>query len=259
MFLFPLLVLFTVLSHSDCKIDTCLPGKYHKPSPGPEPNMKACTLYLKNSCCPANFTELLAQSPVIGVSDTYWNRCGTLSKKCEEYMKKLECFYQCSPAAAHWKDPKNNLGMKFVPLCQNFCDDWFEACKLDHTCSRDWLTDWAVDEKGKKICQSQCLPYSEVYKNGTDLCESMWGQSFRAISRSCRCLEMDGRDEKLLKYITDESSEESSSQSSSENSSGSSEERACRHRRRRLQLRRQPIKEEEEIEFQYIVTEMTWL
>ena len=26
-----------------------------------------------------------------------------------------------------------------VPICGKYCDDWFEACKDDKTCTKDWL------------------------------------------------------------------------------------------------------------------------
>jgi len=36
--------------------------------------------FLTASCCDANFAEQLAHSPVIKVNNSYWNRCGQLSK-----------------------------------------------------------------------------------------------------------------------------------------------------------------------------------
>lgn len=36
--------------------------------------------FLTASCCYADFTEQLAHSPVIKVNNSYWNRCGQLSK-----------------------------------------------------------------------------------------------------------------------------------------------------------------------------------
>ncbi|PKU34431.1 riboflavin-binding protein [Limosa lapponica baueri] len=76
------------------------------------------------SCCYADFTEQLAHSPVIKVNNSYWNRCGQLSKSCEDFTKKIECFYRCSPHAAHWIHPNYTAAIQSVPLCQSFCDDW---------------------------------------------------------------------------------------------------------------------------------------
>lgn len=63
---------------------------------------------------------------------------------------------------------------------------------------------------------------TQVYANGTDMCQSMWGESFKVSESSCLCLQMNKKDSIALKYLPSESSEESSSSSSS-----SSEEHAC--------------------------------
>lgn len=64
---------------------------------------------------------------------------------------------------------------------------------------------------------------TQVYANGTDMCQSMWGESFKVSESSCLCLQMNKKDSIALKYLPSESSEESSSSSSS----SSSEEHAC--------------------------------
>ncbi|XP_006265571.1 riboflavin-binding protein [Alligator mississippiensis] len=210
-----------ILATSTCKEFSCLEGDTHKEKPSPEPDMHECTLYSKSSCCDADFTAQLDHSPVIKVNNSYWNRCGNLSKSCEDYTKKIECFYRCSPYAAHWINPNYTAAIEFVPLCQNFCDDWYEACKEDLTCVRNWLTDWEWDDNGVNHCKSDCSPYSEVFANGTELCQTLWGHSFKVSESSCLCLQMNEKDDVAIKYILSESSEESSSVSSSE-------ERACR-------------------------------
>ncbi|XP_043941869.1 riboflavin-binding protein-like [Protopterus annectens] len=218
----------------DCHVhkDTCLIGGIHKPLPSPESEMQECTLYSKSSCCHANFTEQLAHSPVLKVEHMFWNRCGNVSRKCEMHMKKLECFYQCSPHAAHWMSPNSTMSLLSVPLCNSFCEDWFEACKEDFTCTRNWLQDWDWNTNNENVCKGNCIPYKEMYANATDLCENMWGPSFEVGSSTCRCLQMNERDEKIIKYIIESSSSESSSSSSD---SSSSEERACQRKLRRLE------------------------
>ena len=42
---------------------------------------------------------------------------------------------------AYYEDP-STLGtgiLKNVPVCQLYCDNWFDACKDDYTCVGDWL------------------------------------------------------------------------------------------------------------------------
>ncbi|NXN85127.1 RBP protein, partial [Bombycilla garrulus] len=218
------ITLLAVLTSSTCQKYGCLEGDTQKLKPSPEPSMQECTLYSKSSCCYADFTEQLAHSPVIKVSNSYWNRCGQLSKSCEDFTKKIECFYRCSPHAARWTHPNDTAAIRSVPLCQSFCDDWYEACKDDSICVRNWLTDWEWDEDGENHCKNKCIPYRETYTNGTDMCQSMWGKSFKVSKSSCLCLQMNKKDSIAIKYLLSESSEESSSSSSS----SSSEERACR-------------------------------
>ncbi|CAH2310660.1 riboflavin-binding -like [Pelobates cultripes] len=211
---------------------TCLLGKHHKASPSAEIGAQECVLYAESSCCYANFTEKLSQSPIIKVDNYYWNRCGNLSKACEAYMKKIECFYQCSPLAAHWIHPNMSFAIEHVPLCQSFCDSWFEACRSDLVCARDWLVDWIVDENGNH-CKNECIPYHQMYANGTDLCQTAWGASFEVSSSACHCLDMTETDRNVIKYILGQ-----------ENSEESGEQEACKPRLQKLQ--EQDEKEEDE-------------
>ncbi|KAL4634985.1 riboflavin-binding protein-like isoform X1 [Arapaima gigas] len=186
--------------------DGCLRGERHKPSPSLETSMSECFLYSNSSCCYGNMTEKLV-SPVIRVENTKWNICQNLSESCETFMKKIECFYQCSPQAAHWMNPDYPAGLLHVPLCASFCDRWFNACKDELTCAKNWLTDFKWD-KDSNHCQHDCVPFSKMYSNGTDLCQSMWGQSFTESSSNCRCLQMEDQDTVVLPFIlhTDSSS-----------------------------------------------------
>ncbi|KGL72318.1 Riboflavin-binding protein [Tinamus guttatus] len=228
------LALFAVITSSTCKKYSCLDGETHKLNGKENPYCTIFVSFLTASCCYANFTEQLAHSPVIKINNSYWNRCGQLSKSCEDFTKKIECFYRCSPHAARWIHPNYSAAIRSVPLCQSFCDDWYEACKDDSICVRNWLTDWEWDESGVNHCKNKCVPYSEVYANGTDMCQSMWGESFKVSESSCLCLQMNKKDMMAIKYLLSESSEESSSVSSSE-------ERACQ----RKLLKLEKLKEEE--------------
>ncbi|XP_029474449.1 riboflavin-binding protein-like [Rhinatrema bivittatum] len=201
-----LALLATVTCHHHLR---CLQGKYHKPSASAEPDMKECRLYSAASCCYANFTEKLTPSPMVKIDNYYWNKCGNLSARCESYLKQLECFYQCSPHAAHWMHPNSSESMQDVPLCQSFCDSWLEACSNDLTCVYKWLTDWTIDEDGNH-CRNACIPFKEMYKNGTDLCQNAWEDSFKVSNTTGRCLMLTEKDEVVVNTMTDE--EEPSSQ-----------------------------------------------
>nr|XP_060629404.1 riboflavin-binding protein-like [Anolis sagrei ordinatus]XP_060629405.1 riboflavin-binding protein-like [Anolis sagrei ordinatus] len=195
------------------KKQKCLEGGNHKHRPTEENNLKECTLYTKSSCCHADITEELAHSPVIKVNTTYWNRCGNLSKSCEDYMKKLECFYRCSPHAAFWAHHQYEAAIDSVPMCQKFCDNWYDACKNDLTCVKNSLTDWEIDERGENHCKNECISYSQMYANGTDICETMWGISLKVSDSNCLCLQMNEMDDKVIKIMKERSSNSSTTTS----------------------------------------------
>ena len=49
------------------------------------------------------------------------------------------CFYECEPMLKHYEIAHSPGDLGDVPICGKYCDDWFEACKDDKTCTRDWL------------------------------------------------------------------------------------------------------------------------
>ncbi|XP_018429583.1 PREDICTED: riboflavin-binding protein-like [Nanorana parkeri] len=222
-----------LLSAVYCK-HGCLKGTHHKAAPGPETGMQACHLYANSSCCHSNFTEKISPSPLIQIDHFYWNRCGNLSKLCEDYMKKIECFYQCSPLTAHWAHPNISVAIQSVPLCRNFCDGWFEACRADLVCAHNFITDWTYDESGNQ-CKNDCVPYSKMFANGTDLCESAWGSSFVVSTSPCRCLDMTETDSNVVKYILE-----------GEHSEESGEEQACKPRLQGPPRKKDPDQDDED-------------
>ena len=49
------------------------------------------------------------------------------------------CFYECEPMLKHYEIKHSPGDLGDVPICGKYCDEWFEACKEDKTCTRDWL------------------------------------------------------------------------------------------------------------------------
>ncbi|KAJ6668027.1 hypothetical protein lerEdw1_016348 [Lerista edwardsae] len=148
----------------------CLPGGKHKASPSPEGQLGVCQLYVKSE-----YEQLRAM------------KAAGEAERCEEYLQHLECFYRCSPIAAQWPHPQRPTAVLAVPLCQSFCDQWYDACKEDLTCARNWLTDWHWGPDGNN-CSQDCLPYGQVYKDGKELCETIWDDSFTVSADPCDCL-----------------------------------------------------------------------
>eukprot|EP00794_Sanderia_malayensis_P015406 gene15406-16978_t len=159
----------------------CLTGEFHRTQPGKETaSYKACHLYKDNTCCTAKFTEQLSHVPIQKIGNFSWTTCGNISSKCDAFMKEIECFYQCSPNVGYWKGQYKGSFVG-VPLCSTFCDDWYEACKMEKTCAKNWITDYDKSATGENKCKAgaTCQDFSVVYGSGKQLCESMWGQSFK--------------------------------------------------------------------------------
>ncbi|XP_051898201.1 riboflavin-binding protein-like [Pristis pectinata] len=179
---------------------TCQATGSHKASPSPEPELHDCPLYAKNACCSVDTNNKMSISP----ETASWNRCGPLSPRCEQFFKQLSCFYHCSPDTTIWANPTLSNHLLNVPLCHSFCDQWYKACKNDLTCTRNWNSGLKSSNATQTNCTSECIPYSKMYRNGRDLCESTDGDSFKV--RSCNCLNMDKNDEQVIKALTLEDS-----------------------------------------------------
>lgn len=65
----------------------------------------------------------------------------------------------CSPNVAHWKHPEFPSALLQLPVCREFCDEWYAACADDSTCAVNWITDW-VYENGENHCKNpKCRTY----------------------------------------------------------------------------------------------------
>ncbi|XP_069460234.1 retbindin [Ambystoma mexicanum] len=183
--------------------DSCLTGGKHKSSPGPEPQLWECQMYSDNACCSADVAQELSKTPVSSVNDIHWNRCRSLSAPCEGFLKRIECFYRCSPHAARWPHPERPTAILGVPLCLHFCDEWYDACKEDLTCARNWVSDWQWGPDGNN-CTGDCISYAQMYANGRELCENIWGDSFTAAQEPCQCLTLTDSDLVPRESLTEE-------------------------------------------------------
>ncbi|KAJ7992735.1 hypothetical protein DPEC_G00281750 [Dallia pectoralis] len=163
-----------LIGHILCLEGACLQDGRQKATPSPEPHLKECTIYAENACCSENDIQDL--SPTASERNSPWDKCGKLSPTCEGYLKRVACFYRCSPDAARWTHPRRQSSMQAVPLCHSFCRDWYEACRMDMTCARNW----ARDPRGQN-CTGNCVLYQQMYQHGRELCESLWGDAFMTV------------------------------------------------------------------------------
>ena len=43
---------------------------------------------------------------------------------------------------AHWRLNPYPSALANLPICYEFCDEWFNACASDMTCAVNWISDW---------------------------------------------------------------------------------------------------------------------
>ena len=88
-----------------------------------------------------------------------------------------------------------NESVHSVPVCKEYCDAWFDACKDDYTCFENSLENFEV---GMTLtnCSAPytCRTYRDVYGNGKRLCNIIWGTDFvySTDTDNCTVMAFDG-------------------------------------------------------------------
>ncbi|KAF5399232.1 Folate receptor [Paragonimus heterotremus] len=169
-------------------ISTCPKTLPNETTPKPQPEDKICSDWSQLSCCSPETEEQIRQQ-VLHSFDL--SHCKPISKKCAQFFLRDLCHYECSPHMGPWlvkTSRKIGLERAFgVPLCVDDCNAWWDACKTDQTCVRDWSVEFEW-HSGQNTCPSEkeCKTFSSIYKNSTDFCESIWDGSWR-VEPSDQC------------------------------------------------------------------------
>eukprot|EP01083_Nonionella_stella_P255488 876854_1 len=180
----------------DCPNDAseCLSGGKHKEKPSPEDSTyAACLNYKDSSCCTADFTQQLAASTVTYIQDGdeifNWTHCGGMSESCEQYFIEIECMYRCDPNMIYFAGEYPS-SLNRVPICSQYCDHWYEACKADLTCVENWIFEFIRDKDNNNVCPSEsvCDTFENTYGNGQQLCNVLWGNTFNYTAENDLCL-----------------------------------------------------------------------
>jgi len=152
---------------NDCHLEY-----YHHDTPTTGNNFAECAPWNDKACC-ASETVRSANALREGYGAEYhWDRCGPLSPACERFFVEEACFYECEPAAGHFrKHPKDlaaaaldghrdaayraecdpdaegynaeeecyNAGWQMykMPIKASYCDAWHHACADDSFCGSD--------------------------------------------------------------------------------------------------------------------------
>jgi len=171
--------------------DACVGATYHLDAPSDVAIEGVCSSFSGDSCCSATTAAIINDATNTTLYNFDYSHCGPISKQCEVFLQMEECFYECSPELAPWisEGPFGPI-LVGVPICGNFCDEWFAACKDELTCATDWL-DFEQEEDldgfffnyetYEIYCteESECLTFAERYGNGEGLCNTMWANSFQ--------------------------------------------------------------------------------
>ena len=95
-------------------------------------------------------------------------------------FQNADCFYYCEPILGHFQVGMSTA-IRGVPVCSDYCNNWFDACKDDMTCVEHWLEDFVFDQGFTNRCPSNpdtsCRTFRQEYGNGEGLCNQIWGNS----------------------------------------------------------------------------------
>lgn len=101
-----------------------------------------------------------------------------MSSECLEHFIQDLCFYECEPYVKPWVI---NVTRSFarqriynVPLCAAQCNSWWEACKEEMTCAKNWAKDFQWINKINE-CKpgTECRRFKEVYESAEEFCEQV--------------------------------------------------------------------------------------
>jgi hypothetical protein len=186
--------------------ETCHLQYYHKGVSGPEPeNMNECHPWQKNACCKNATVGSAEQIRKAYGKNWEWDRCETKSKypkmsaACYRYFVQEACFYECEPAAGLFRkyapdeihdpnmhhskfnpsdDTHNKWEMHRMPIRADYCDAWYRACRNDYFTAAGNGSFWAgINTTAPEF--PQCDKMGKIFTGGKQLCEVMWGGSFK--------------------------------------------------------------------------------
>ena len=127
-----------------------------------------------------------------------------MSTGCQAYFDAENCFYECDKNVGKWRkhsdcneedaDVSNHNAWQIeaMPIRASTADAMYEACKDDFfpdskgmwgTEAGDWADAWStrvnVDASGVNTGTGTCKKGSEIWTNGQDMVENVWGTAFK--------------------------------------------------------------------------------
>lgn len=201
------LLRFTVLTAglalaAAAECDVCHLHYYHKDVSSKEifgADVTHCREYASESCCTAKTAKGVSTEGYLYGEGYNVHGCGTVSSTCQKFFIEESCFYECDKNMGKWRkheeckdynnasDPTqfedNGWQIEHMPVKASYCDAWYEACKEDSICAGPTKSYFEMPDclaKNKKEGNTNgCKKFKDVYANGKEVCEVMWGKSFK--------------------------------------------------------------------------------
>lgn len=180
-------------------LNTCMAGRKHKEAPGREDSLHShCDPWKTRSCCNRNTTYDVHYGSSYNFN---YNHCPgrQISDRCLDHFTRDLCFYECSPNVGPWLVKVNQKIRKErfvnVPLCAIDCEQWFEDCKQEYTCTNNWGRNFVWEDRdkdGKKEnhCPegSECKTFKDMWGTAKNFCENIWDNSWKYTPNPQPCM-----------------------------------------------------------------------
>jgi len=175
-------------------MDVCMDGLHHKKTPSEEELLHGnCRPWSKKSCCFSNVTARLHAS---NLYEWNYDHCKEkkMSEKCKQHFLKNSCFYECSPNVGPWlvqvKMKIRSERFYKIPLCESQCKRWWQDCKEDLTCVKNWNSDFNRTNGHQCPRNAKCETFAKKFHNHTSFCELIWDHSYQVVdeAKDNRCM-----------------------------------------------------------------------
>lgn len=143
---------------------------------------KACSNWSESFCCSDQTLEFIRNKDTLSLYHFSWDHCKQLSPKCQSYFEKNMCLYECAGILGSYLGTALRKGIKGtryynIPICQNDCENWYQACYSDLTCSTQWPVKGLVtNNEGQLVCSNldDCKPFRQLFKNSHEFCQNIY-------------------------------------------------------------------------------------
>ncbi|KAF2351663.1 Folate receptor-like [Trinorchestia longiramus] len=220
-----LLVLIAAAHFVYCRdfMESCMNARHQKVQPGPESDLfLQCSPWRNRSCCTPETTRAVHETSHHPLNYNHCAHKRPLSDSCRRHFTQDDCFYECSPNVGPWlvrddERPWREERFYGAPLCASDCDQWFNDCQYDLTCTDNWSlnfhwvtisasdvdqpTDGTRCKNNATSCKvnvcpkgSTCVTFLEMYGNASNFCETVWdgSWSYTPDNEPCMRLWFDG-------------------------------------------------------------------